>query len=276
MPSRDAFCLILKKCSCSSPSLPVTSSAVDFLPKSQVGQTSNISMLITFSVMMFFLHLATPFVSWCNLVIRTSLMLPIENLSNFRFVMNFFMPLWSLEEMRKLNQALPVTSPFHIPIDPILPTAAAGGVDVGAPFAGTAVIRAPAPAYSELESRFFRWGGCVRSVFDTCDTWRKEALQALSNLADLNALNDAVGKVRVNPKAFGRLIHLEVDLASFQPIKSIIASDLIAEEIARQTCCKKFDDVIAFLRDSHGYSSLAPLSGHLFEAVVHLSLKKRW
>ena len=114
----------------------------------------------------------------------------------------------------------------------------------------------------------------MRSVFDTCDTWRKEALQALSTLADLNALNDAVGKVRVNPKALDRLIHLEVDTDSFTAIQSIIGSDLIAEKIAQQLCSKKVDDVIAFLSDSRGYGSLAPLSGHLFEAVVHLLLKK--
>ena len=64
------------------------------------------------------------------------------------------------------------------------------------------------------------------------------------NLADLSALNDAVGKVRVNPKALGRLIHLEVDPSSFQPIKSIIGSDLIAENIAQQICSKKAEDVM--------------------------------
>ena len=198
------------------------------------------------------------------------------NASNQKFVNfplrdEFFLPLWSLEEMQNLNHSLLPISPFHIP-DPPLPPAACG-VGIGAAAAGAPASPSRPPA-SELESRFFRWGGCVRSVFDICDTWRNEALEALSTIPDLNALNEAVVKVRVNPKALGRLIHLEVDSSSFRPIKSIIGSDLIAEKIAQQKCSKKADDVIAFLCDSRGYGSLAPLSGHFFEAVVHLLLKK--
>jgi hypothetical protein len=175
------------------------------------------------------------------------------------------MPLWSLEEMKKFNQALPSTSLFHIQDLPSASSASAG-VGSGPP--------AASHRRSELESRFFKWGGCVRSVFDPSDTWRIQALRSLSELADLNALNAALGKVRVNPKAFGRLIHLEIDPVTFHPIKSIIGSEIIAEEIAQQMCSQKVEDVAAFLRDSRGYGSLAPLAGNLFEAVAHLTLKK--
>ena len=77
--------------------------------------------------------------------------------------------------------SLPYSDPPPLPPG----VGAAAGAHAGLP-------RAYPPPASELESRFFRWGGCVRSVFDICDTSRNEELKAISTTADLNALNDAV------------------------------------------------------------------------------------
>ena len=106
---------------------------------------------------------------------------------------DLFMPLWSLDEMKALNHALP--PPAAVP--PLC-----------------SIFMLPD---RELELRFYQWGGCVRSVFITSEDWSNTNIQALlDQVSSIDNLQSAVGKIRSNPKALGRLIHLDVDPATFQ------------------------------------------------------------
>jgi hypothetical protein len=106
-----------------------------------------------------------------------------------------FMPLWSLEEMKALNQAFP----------PVVPPPPASAVM-------TSIRRLPDP---DLDLRFYQWGGCVRSVFFASNT---NVQSLLDKVSSIEKLQEAVGKIRSNPEALGRLIHLDVDPDTFQVI----------------------------------------------------------
>ena len=115
---------------------------------------------------------------------------------------DLFMPLWSLDEMKAFNRVLPP------------PAAAAAAAAAAAPV--TSLLMLPD---RELESRFYQWGGCVRSVFITSEDWSNTNIQALlDQVSSIDNLQSAVGKIRSNPKALGRLIHLDVDSDTFQVI----------------------------------------------------------
>ena len=74
----------------------------------------------------------------------------------------------------------------------------------------------------ELELRFYQWGGCVRSVFITSEDWSNTNIQSLlDQVSSIDNLQSAVGKIRSNPKALGRLIHLDVDPDTFQVISLV-------------------------------------------------------
>ena len=104
---------------------------------------------------------------------------------------DLFMPLWSLDELKSLNKALPVPSapPEHL-------------FQV---------------SDQNLESRFYHWGGCVRSVFTTSESCTNEGIQVLlDKVSSISALDEAIGKTRSNPRVLGRLIHMDVDPENFQ------------------------------------------------------------
>ena len=109
---------------------------------------------------------------------------------------DLFMPLWSLGEMRALNRALPPAAAAAAPV--------------------TSLLMLPD---RDLELRFYQWGGCVRSVFITSEDWSTTNIQSLlDQVSSIESLQSAVGKIRSNPKALGRLIHLDVDPDTFQVI----------------------------------------------------------
>ena len=116
----------------------------------------------------------------------------------------FFMPLWSLDEMKALNQALP---------RPVLASASCCCCSAAA----AAVPSLSALRDRDVELRFFQWGGCVRSVFRTAEPWISQGVKFLiDKSASMQILDNAVGKTRSNPQVLGRLIHLDVDPDTFQ------------------------------------------------------------
>jgi hypothetical protein len=116
---------------------------------------------------------------------------------------DLFMPLWSLGEMRALNRALPPAAAAAAPLFP-----------AAAPVTSLLML-----ADRDLELRFYQWGGCVRSVFITSEDWSTTNIQSLlDQVSSIESLQSAVGKIRSNPKALGRLIHLDADPETFQVI----------------------------------------------------------
>ena len=79
-------------------------------------------------------------------------------------------------------------------------------------------------------------------------SWQQAALSMLQQ-STLEVLQGNIGKLDVDPKVFGRIMHLEVN-SNFDRLHVRLASDYFKEELASRCYAEALDNLWSFLNNS--------------------------